>query len=155
MRRFKFSLEPVLKLREQFLELTEQRMREANATLDHERTRVTEANERELLCVRELHDAATGELDLQQLRVMRRYLAGVQRARHSHQMALLKAQEQARRTQLELAEAARDALVVESLRDARLSSHNAEAAASAQKALDEAAVLRAARRQTEEHECTS
>jgi flagellar protein FliJ len=154
MRRFRFSLEPVLRLRRQRLELHEQQVQEADAALRARREHLSAVNEQESSCVRELHAAGAGELDIQRMRLMRRHLSGLQHVRHGNQVAMVRAQIELGECRRRMMQVARDTLVVEQLRDTEFERHTRAENTRMQNELDEAAVLRAARREPEEDPCT-
>jgi flagellar export protein FliJ len=146
-KRFKFSLAPVLKLREQARELSELRLSEARGVVDRERDGVRNATAQEQAVIRSIHDNSGGPLDVTRMRLLRRHLAGVQRTRHAKHVALNKAGREMEIRRVQLQHAAREALAVEKLRDAKLSEHRREENAAEQRALDEAAGMLAQRKE--------
>jgi flagellar export protein FliJ len=142
MRRFRFPLDPALRLRTQLEEQAEMKLAESHRRLQQSRAAVEEI-ERQI----QLHDRLRCQWQLAQidpgaLSAVDPYRQERERAREAGQAALREAQETVERCLLEYCQRRMDRETLDRLRERRRAEHREQALQDEQKSLDEAAVLR-------------
>ena len=93
----------------------------------------------EAQAVAQMHDAKTGAVNLPQLRLLNRFLAGLSVTRRQHESDLGALEGEIERRRAELIHAARDKQVVAKFRSRKLEQHRRKEAREEQAELDEAA----------------
>lgn len=143
MKRFHFTLEPLLRVREQLEEARKRKLAESLSREEAARADLARVASEQGAATRQMRDAKTGRVNAQQLKVLNRYLAGLQQTRHAQENQLNKLQGEIAQRRDELIAAAQDRKSVETVRDNRLDDHRVETGREEQYQLDEAAQVRA------------
>ena len=138
-RRFRFRLQPLLRIREQAEDFRKRRLGDVVAKREAMLRGLRRMQHEEAQAVAQMHDAKTGAVNLPQLRLLNRFLAGLSVTRRQHESDLGALEGEIERRRAELIHAARDKQVVAKFRSRKLEQHRRKEAREEQAELDEAA----------------
>ncbi|MCC6574556.1 MAG: flagellar export protein FliJ [Planctomycetes bacterium] len=146
MKKFNFRLDPLLRVREQLEEARKRKLAESMSREDAAHADIARVAGEQSAAAQQMRDAKTGRVNAAQLKLLNRYLAGLQQTRHKQEASLHKLRGEVAQRRDELIEAAQERKAVETVREHRLEEHRAETGREEQNLLDEAAQVRAKRK---------